>query len=162
MYRWSPLSTIFGTWKKSCYAKFVLVEQYKYLFLIDQVFVKSIFRTGLILTVQPNPPKRSIKAKVQTSSNEMKPDFPREYGYGNQVSASLYEIPVKYLREWSFRQCLPFSWTTLRSNHCRHPIVVMGVVDTFRQSVKKCQNLTFKVNFLHQKSSESSRVVFFH
>ena len=28
----------------------------------------------------------------------MKPDFPGEYGYGNQVSASLYEIPVKYLR----------------------------------------------------------------
>ena len=31
----------------------------------------------------------------------MKPDFPREYGYGNQVNqvnASLYEIPVKYLR----------------------------------------------------------------
>ena len=30
-----------------------------------------------------------------------------------------------------FRQCLPFSWTTLRGKHCRHPIAVMGVVDTF-------------------------------
>ena len=30
-----------------------------------------------------------------------------------------------------FRQCLPFSWTTLRDKHCRHPIAVMGVVDTF-------------------------------
>jgi hypothetical protein len=29
------------------------------------------------------------------------------------------------------RQCLPFSWTTLRGKHCRHPIAVMGVVDTF-------------------------------
>ena len=25
----------------------------------------------------------------------------------------------------------PFSWTTLRGKHCRHPIAVMGVVDTF-------------------------------
>ena len=35
------------------------------------------------------------------------------------------------LRQWGFRQCLPFSWTTLRGKHCRHPIAVMGVVDTF-------------------------------
>ena len=38
------------------------------------------------------------------------------------------------LRQWGFRQCLPFSWTTLRGKHCRHPIAVMGVVDTFKQS----------------------------
>ncbi len=36
------------------------------------------------------------------------------------------------LRQWGFRQCLPFSWTTLRGKHCWHPIAVMGVVDTFR------------------------------
>ena len=24
-----------------------------------------------------------------------------------------------------------FKWTTLRGKHCRHPIAVMGVVDTF-------------------------------
>ena len=35
------------------------------------------------------------------------------------------------LRQWGFRQCLHFSWTTLRGKHCRHPIAVMGVVDTF-------------------------------
>ena len=35
------------------------------------------------------------------------------------------------LRQWGFRQCLPFSWTRLRGKHCRHPITVMGVVDTF-------------------------------
>ena len=35
------------------------------------------------------------------------------------------------LRQWGIRQCLPFSWTTLRGKHCRHPIAVMGVVDTF-------------------------------
>ena len=33
--------------------------------------------------------------------------------------------------EWGFRQCLPFSWTKLRGRHCRHPIAVMGIVDTF-------------------------------
>ena len=36
------------------------------------------------------------------------------------------------LRQWSFWQCLPLSWTTLRGKHCQHPIVVMGVVYTFR------------------------------
>jgi hypothetical protein len=35
------------------------------------------------------------------------------------------------LRQWGFRQCLPFSWTTLRGKHCRHHIAVMEVVDTF-------------------------------
>ena len=38
------------------------------------------------------------------------------------------------LRQWGFRQCLPFSWTTLRGKRCWHPIAVMGVVDTFEQS----------------------------
>jgi hypothetical protein len=37
------------------------------------------------------------------------------------------------LRQWGFRQCLPFSWTTLRGKHCRHHIAVMGVVYTFGQ-----------------------------
>ena len=35
------------------------------------------------------------------------------------------------LRQWGFRQCLPFSWTTLSGKHFQHPIAVMGVVDTF-------------------------------
>ena len=35
------------------------------------------------------------------------------------------------LRQWGFRQCLPFNWTTLRVKHYRHHIVVMGVVDMF-------------------------------
>jgi hypothetical protein len=33
-----------------------------------------------------------------------------------------------HLRQWGFWQCLLFSWTELRDNHCRHPIAVMGVV----------------------------------
>ena len=39
------------------------------------------------------------------------------------------------LRQWGFRQCLPFSWTTQRGKFCRHPIAIMGVVDTFRPDV---------------------------
>ena len=34
------------------------------------------------------------------------------------------------------RQCLPFSWTTLRGKHCQHPIAVMGV-----RALSKCQML---------------------
>jgi hypothetical protein len=43
--------------------------------------------------------------------------------------------PLYPLRQWGFRQCLPFSWTTLRGEHCRHPIAVMGVVDTFEHEL---------------------------
>ena len=44
------------------------------------------------------------------------------------------------IRQWGFRQCLPFSWTTLRGKNCRHPIAVMGVVDTFGPgSFSQCQ-----------------------
>ena len=42
-------------------------------------------------------------------------------------------ISTTPLRQWGFRQCLSFSWTTLRDEHCRHPIAVMGVVDMFGQ-----------------------------
>ena len=39
------------------------------------------------------------------------------------------------LLQWGFWQCLPFNWTILRGKHCRHPITVMGAVDTFGPSV---------------------------
>ena len=42
------------------------------------------------------------------------------------------DVSTTPLRHWGFRQCLPFSWTTLKDKHCRHPIAVMGNVDTFR------------------------------
>ena len=45
----------------------------------------------------------------------------------------IYNLHTTTLRQWGFRQCLPLSWTTLRSKHCRHPIAVMGVVDTLGQ-----------------------------
>ena len=42
------------------------------------------------------------------------------------------------LRQWGFQQCLPFSWTTPGGKHCRHPIAVIVVVDTFKPG---CSNL---------------------
>ena len=45
------------------------------------------------------------------------------------------KVSTTPLRQWGLRQYLPFSWTTLRGKHCRHPIAVMGVVDTFGQYV---------------------------
>ena len=44
-------------------------------------------------------------------------------------------ISTTPLQQWGFGQCLPFSWTTLSGDHWRHPIAVMGVVDTFGQGV---------------------------
>ena len=50
-----------------------------------------------------------------------------------------------HLWQWGFRQCLPFSWTTLRDKHCRHPIAIMGVVDYVR--AMSCL-IFFKSSFL--------------
>ena len=52
------------------------------------------------------------------------------FGPWNRVMAQT-SVSTTPLRQWGFRQCLPSSWTTLRGKHCRHPIAVMGVVDTF-------------------------------
>ena len=48
------------------------------------------------------------------------------------------------LRQWGFWQCLLFCWTTLRGKHCRHPIAVMGVVNTFGHCSH--YHLQFQVN----------------
>ena len=40
-------------------------------------------------------------------------------------------VSTTTLWQWSFLECLPVSWTTLRGKHSRHPIALMGVVDTF-------------------------------
>ena len=49
-------------------------------------------------------------------------------------------VSITPLRQWDFRQCLPFSWTTLWGKHCRHSIAVMGVVDTFGHWLRSWQN----------------------
>ena len=68
---------------------------------------------------------KSCNSKISNSSTPMI-DFMREQYRPN--------VPTTPLRQWGFRQCLPFSWTTLRGKYCRHPIAVMGVVDTFGRS----------------------------
>ena len=46
------------------------------------------------------------------------------------------KVSTTPLRQLGFQQCLPYSWTTLRGKHCRHPItVLMGVVDTFEDGL---------------------------
>ena len=50
-----------------------------------------------------------------------------------QKSIQCWKVSTTPLPQWGFWQCLPFGWTTLRGKHCRHPIAVMGVVDTFEQ-----------------------------
>ena len=58
------------------------------------------------------------------------------------------------LRQWGFWQCLPFSWTTLRGKHCRHPIAIMGVVDTFGPSTKQADKAGQRLeNFNFARSS---------
>ena len=56
-----------------------------------------------------------------------------EQNVGSRVGILFHcsNVPTTPLRQWGFRQCLPFSLTTLRGKHCRHPIAVMGVVGTF-------------------------------
>ena len=63
------------------------------------------------------------------------------------LNASCPNVSTTPLRQWGFRQRLPFSWTTLRDKHCRHPIAVMGVVDTFRHgplSVNQLKNDSYR------------------
>ena len=50
---------------------------------------------------------------------------------GKSIWRKCPNVSTTPLRQWGFWQFLPFSWTTLRDKHCRHSIVVMGVVDTF-------------------------------
>ena len=49
----------------------------------------------------------------------------------NGFSCLCLNVSTTPLQQQGFLQCLPFSWTTLRGKHCWHPIVVMGVADTF-------------------------------
>jgi hypothetical protein len=58
------------------------------------------------------------------------------------------------LWQWGFRQCLPFSWTTLRGKHCRNPIAVMGVVDTFGHGM--CQIEAKSIRFITQVNFRTS------
>ena len=53
----------------------------------------------------------------------------------NGASGDRPNLSTTPLRQWGFRQCLPFSMTTPRGKHCWHSLAVMGVVYTFGHSV---------------------------
>ena len=53
------------------------------------------------------------------------------------VTIECSNVSTTPLRQWGFRQCLPFSWTTLRGKHCRHPIAVVEAVNTIRHNYKQ-------------------------
>ena len=55
----------------------------------------------------------------------------RQSGKGFYIKRPCPNVSTTQLRQWGFRQCLPFSWTTLRGKHCRHSIAAMGVVNMF-------------------------------
>ena len=55
----------------------------------------------------------------------------RQSGKGFYTKRPYPNVSTTQLRQWGFRQCLPFSWTTLRGKHCRHSIAAMGVVNMF-------------------------------
>jgi len=61
---------------------------------------------------------------------------------GFQAGTQCWNVPTTPLRQWGFRQCLPFTWTTLRGKHCRYPIAGMGVVDTLGQYLLSMHNGT--------------------
>ena len=54
------------------------------------------------------------------------------------------------------RQCLPFSWTTLRGKHFRHSIAVMGVVDMFWQSQLKLNQKHILLGLIFEQISTPS------
>ena len=55
-------------------------------------------------------------------------------------------VSTTLIRQWGFWQCLPFSWTTLRGKHCRHPIAIMRVVDRFRHCSLKVLQQNKQIN----------------
>ena len=56
-------------------------------------------------------------------------DYKKRFGgHGRTIGLNVSTNP---LRQWRFRKCLTFGWTTLRDKYCQHPIAVEGVVDTF-------------------------------
>ena len=82
-------------------------------------FLRIIFWV-LKVNSQLLKPSISIHSKPGTT--------PRK-NHGTRLCPNVSTTP---LQQWGFRQCLPFSWTILGGKHCRHPIAVMEVVDTFK------------------------------
>ena len=70
-------------------------------------------------------------------------------------------ISTTPLWQWGFRQCLPFSWTTLRGKHCWHPIAVLGVVDMFGPGVYGLTNTVYTACKHLPRHEDVSGTIFF-
>ena len=82
------------------------------------------FVTGLNLVLLQPSTAALAKTKADIMKNSSYSYLPRWFTLDLNISTTP-------LRQWGFPQCIPFSWTTLRGEHCWHPIAVMGVVYTF-------------------------------
>ena len=96
------------------------MQAYFALFLIAQVC--SAKDGSLNFQEQVWEQINTLNEKVDTLLELHKQDF-----QGTILCPNVSTTP---LRQWGFRKCLPFCWKTLSSKHCRHPIAIMGVVDT--------------------------------
>ena len=65
---------------------------------------------------------------------------------------------VTFIMGMGCRQCLTFSWTTLRGKHCRRPIVaVMGFAHAFGHELtdqKNYVNQSYQTSFITVDSAE--------
>ena len=124
-------------------ARKVWTTQRDYIFYScwSQTCNTSTFQSSMFLNLQLINEKPAILSRPKWDAKEM-------YLWENSDSsgpncACLDEFYIHLrspkvsttpLRQWGFRQYLPFSWTTLRGKHCWHPIAIIGVVDTFGQN----------------------------
>ena len=74
--------------------------------------------------------KNLIEIDGRNSYSSESTDYKERFGGHGRTTGLI--VSTNPLQQWRFRKCLTFSWTTLRDKYCRHPIAVMGVVDTFR------------------------------
>ena len=115
------LSFWFLLWQESICGSLEVAKRYTvHIDPFQQNFVQYFFHSQLktIFTLLPEQKKVYSRQSMEFLMEVMLDNHARTYlqpHYGNGV----------------FGNCLPFSWTTLRGKHCRHPIAVMGVVDMF-------------------------------
>ena len=97
-------------------------EQSKYCMILMAAQNHPQIKVTLLLISMPTFVQHSLaESKILPKRQNLTSQLPK---LGPNVSRTP-------LWQQSFRQCLPVSWTILRGKYCRHPIVVMGVVDKF-------------------------------
>ena len=100
--------------------------------LLSKTFCSNIYRPNIVQYTL------SKKSQLESKDGQLGQLFP--VGYYKLSLPGKAQTSTAPLRQWGFRQCLLFSWTTPRGKHCRHPIAIMGVVDTFGQGSSRMCN----------------------